>query len=419
MFTVRLCSALVVWLLSAAVVAVEISVTCGNIGKEQKLCREGVARWEENTGHKAKVVTTSLAPSEHLAMYQQMLGAGASDIDVLLVDVIWPGILGNHLIDLKPFSRGEEKQHLSTIIENNTYKDRLVAMPWFCSIGLMYYRKDLLDKYHHAVPETWEELAATALAVQKAEMAAGNSRMRGYVFQAKASEGLTCNALEWIYSYGGGQFVNQAGEVTVNNSLAIKAIQTVASWIGKITPEGILNYMEEDARAVFQSGHAVFMRNWPYAWALSQGEDSPVKGKVEVMAIPKGGTDGRSTSTLGGWQLAVSKYSRHPDVAASLVMWLTSREEQKRRALEGSANPTMIELYSDPDVLRVNPFMGHLKYSINHAVARPSRPTGASYNKVSSAVSSFIHNALSGVTDTEAALAGLEKKLVRLKRNGW
>ena len=119
----------------------------------------------------------------------------------------------------------------------------------------------------------------------------------------------------------------------------------------------MLNYAEEDGRGVWQTGKAVFMRNWPYAWSLAQAADSPIKGKVGVSALPAG-AGGRRAATLGGWQLAVSKYSKHVDAAAALVMYLTSAEIQKQRAIGGSYNPTIPALYKDPDVARRQPVHG-------------------------------------------------------------
>ena len=156
------------------------------------------------------------------------------------------------------------------------------------------------------------------------EHAAGNDKMRGFVFQAKAYEGLTCDALEWVNSFGGGTIVDDKGKITINNPKAAAALDLAASWVGKIAPEGVLNYAEEESRGVFQSGNAVFMRNWPYAWALGNAPDSAIKGKIGVSALPMGGADGKHAAALGGWQLAVSKYSANPDAAADLVKYLTS-----------------------------------------------------------------------------------------------
>lgn len=377
-------------LVGAAVLAVtpalsqQLAISCGAVGQELKLCRDGVAAWSAETGIAVDIVSTPNSTSERLALYQQMLASGSADIDVYQIDVIWPGILGAHFVDLAPaFEPATLDRHFQTIIENNTVDGELKAIPWFTDAGVLYYRRDLLDEYGHEPPTSWEEMSAIAEAIQNAERAAGNQRMTGYVFQGNAYEGLTCNALEWIYSYGGGRIINDAGEVTVDNPDAIAALEEAASWIGEITPQGVLAYQEEEARGVFQAGHAVFMRNWPYAWALANAEDSPIKDKVGVSALPKGGEAGRRTSTLGGWNLAVSRYSDMREEAMDLAAFLASYEEQKRRAIEGAYNPTIAALYEDAEVLEANPFFGELFDTFVNAVARPSDVTGARYNQVS------------------------------------
>src|SRR5262249_58544692 len=134
-----------------------------------------------------------------------------------------------------------------------------------------------------------------------------------------------------------------------------KALGTVAGWIGSVAPEGVLNYAEDDARGVFQAGHAVFMRNWPYAWALMNAGDSPVAGKVGAVALPAGGPDGISTGTLRASGLAVSRFSKHPAEAADLIRYLASPREQARRAVKGAYNPTIPALYHDQALLHAQP----------------------------------------------------------------
>ena len=219
-------------------------------------------------------------------------------------------------------------------------------------------------------------------------------------------------------SFGGGTIVDGKGKVTINNPKAVAAIKLAASWIKNVAPEGVLNYAEEEARGAFQSGNAVFMRNWPYAWALSQAPDSPTKGKVGVSALPKGGPDGKNTGTLGGWNWAVNKYSKNTKAAVDLAKYLTSPEEQKRAAIEVSFNPTIPALYKDKDILAKNPFIGELLSTFTNAVARPSRVTGSKYNQVSSEFWNAVHETLSGKSQAEESLAKLEKTLTRLSRNG-
>jgi trehalose/maltose transport system substrate-binding protein len=399
--------------------AATISISCGAVGLELQLCQEGAQAWAEQTGNQVKVISTPNSATERLALYQQILAANSADIDVFQIDVIWPGILASHFIDLSEhIPEDQVSQHFPAIVENNTVDGALVAMPWFTDAGILYYRQDLLEKYGKQPPTTWQELTETAKEIQDGERAEGNDKMLGFVFQARAYEGLTCDALEWIASYGGGTIVAEDGSITVNNEQAAQALDLAATWIGTIAPEGVLNYTEEEARGVFQSGNAVFMRNWPYAWALGNADDSAVKGKIAVATLPKGGADGKHTAALGGWQLAVSKYSENAEVAADLVAYLTSADEQKRRAIEGSYNPTIAALYEDQEVLEAVPFFGELYDTFVNAVARPSKVTGIKYNQVSSEFFNAAHDVLSGKASGADRLAELESSLDHLSRGG-
>lgn len=399
--------------------AAHVSIACGALGIELELCTEAVGEWERQTGNKVTIVTTPNSSTDRLALYLQLLASHAADIDVLQIDVVWAGILAGHLADLKPYVGDAPRHHFPTLIENNTIDDRLVAMPWWVDVGVLYYRTDLLEKHGLAPPRSWQELTTTARAIQRAERAAGNARLWGYVFQGKAYEGLTCNALEWISSFGGGTIIDEAGRITVNNPRAIEAMTLAGQWVGDISPKGVLNYDEEAARGVFQTGQAVFMRNWPYAFSLAQSEDSPVRGKVGAMPLPSGGAEGQSSGALGGWHLAVSRYSRNPKEAAELVAFLTSAPQQKKRAIKGSYNPTIPALYDDREMLAAHPFFAELLDPLRKAVARPSRIAGPHYNRLSSDIWRAAHDILAGAP-VQQRIDVLADDLDRVKyRAGW
>ncbi|HEV8314912.1 MAG TPA: ABC transporter substrate-binding protein [Burkholderiaceae bacterium] len=412
----RLLLALAAAAMASAASAASIKISCGAVGQELELCRRNAEAWAQKTGNQVQVVATPNDSSERLALYQQVLSAGSDKIDVFQIDVVWPGLLGLHLLDLKPYTQGVEGQHFASFIANNTHAGRLVAMPWFANAGLLFYRKDLLDKHGQKVPATWDELAATAKKVQDAERAAGNDKMWGYVWQGRAYEGLTCNALEWVASHGGGTVVDSDGRISIRNANAAAALRTAASWVGTISPTAVLNYAEEESRGVFQAGNAVFMRNWPYAWSLAQGGDSVIKGKVGVAVLPRGTAMGGNAATLGGESLAVSKYTRNPALAADLVLYMTSAAVQKERALSGSFNPTLPALYRDAEILKANPFMGELYGVFNRAVARPTSVTGARYNQVSNEFWNAVHEVLAGGVKPDEALSRLDTSLNRLSR---
>jgi trehalose/maltose transport system substrate-binding protein len=395
-----------------------LHIACGSLGMERDLCAQGAQAWAKKTGHTVEFTSMSTDVSQELATLQQLMAAGSADLDVARVDIIWPGLVANHFIDLKPHIPEEVlKQHFPSIVQNNLVNGKLVAMPWYTDAGLLYYRKDLLEKHGQQPPTTWQELAEAAKKVVAAEKKAGNTKLVGYVFQGKAYEGLTCNALEWVDSFGGGTIVDPQGQVTLNNPKAVEAIDFFASLVGNVVPKGALSYDEEGARGAFQSGNAVFMRNWPYAWALANSKDSPIKDKVGVMALPKGGAAGKSTGTLGGWQLGVPKSSKNQALAVDLVKYLTSREEQKRRALVGSFNPTITSLYEDEELLKANPFFRSLYSTFTNAVPRPTI-TGSKYNQVSTEFRNSVHATLSGKGKAAANLAKADAKLKGLAKDG-
>ncbi|NML18060.1 ABC transporter substrate-binding protein [Azohydromonas caseinilytica] len=398
--------------------AATVTISCASVGVDFENCKRHSAQWAAKTGHTVKIFTMPSSSTDILSLFRQMFAAKSSDLDVLNIDVVWPGVIKDHLLDLKPYSKGAEKSHFPAIVANNTVDGKLLAMPNMSDAGMLYYRKDLLQKYGLQPPATWEELGAAAKKIQDGERAAGAADFQGYVFQGKAYEGLSCNALEWISSFGG-QIVDAGGKVTVNSPATVQAFKMAASWPGTIAPKGVLNYAEEDARGVFQNGKAAFMRNWPYAWSLGQGADSAVKGKVGVAPLPRGGGEGQHAAALGGWQWAVSKYSRNPEVAADLVMYLSSREIQKERAVKYSFNPTMPELYQDKDVLAANPFMAEMYEVMVNAVPRPSTVTGAKYPEVSQALWNTAHDVMSGKASAEDAVKRLEGRLNQIKRGKW
>jgi trehalose/maltose transport system substrate-binding protein len=394
---------------------VTLALSCGAVGTEFELCREGAEEWARRTGNRIRMVSMPAGGSERLALLQQLLASRSANLDVIQADVVWPGILANHLLDLS--GRVETEGHFPTILANNTVDGRLLAVPWFTNTGLLYYRRDLLERHGRRVPETWAELTETAAAVMQAERAAGSERMWGYVFQARAYEGLTVNALEWLAAHGAGTVVEPDGRISVDNPRAAQAISRAAGWVAAIAPQGVLNYTEEEARGVFQSGQAVFMRNWPYASPLLDAPDSPVRGLVGVTRLPRT-EHGPHAAGLGGENLAVSRYTAHPEAAADLIRHLTSRAEQRRRAIAAGLPPTYPDLYEDAEMVAAQPLLRDIARAVPDAVPRPSAATGVRYNRVSAEFANAVHAVLSGRLGAAESLERLEARLTRISRGG-
>ncbi|MHA6691102.1 ABC transporter substrate-binding protein [Devosia sp. A449] len=409
-----------VTLIAGSVQAAELSIVSGDTGNGLEFLRGQLDKFEADTGHKVTVVPMPSSTSDQFGQYKLWLAAGNTDIDVYQTDVIWAPQLADQFLDLTDAAKDVVGQHFPSIIESQTVDGKLVALPAFTDAPALFYRKDLLEKYSKPVPTTWAEMTATAQEIMDGERADGNPEMWGFVFQGNAYEGLTCDALEWVKSYGGGQIVEADGSISINNPQAAAAIEMAASWIGTISPEGNLAYMEEESRGVWQLGNSVFHRNWPYAYSLGNGADSPIAGKFDVAPLPAGeGPEARSAATLGGWNVAVSKYSPDPEAAIALALYLSSADVQKNRAIMQSNLPTIEALYDDADVAAAQPIIPAWKPIFQNAVPRPSAPTKVKYNEVSSLFWSAVHSTLSGNGTAAENLEGLEADLTELKGDAW
>ena len=402
-----------------AVLAADITYVSGAVGNAVENFKVMVKPWEDATGNTVTLVPMPASTTDQFGQYRLWLAAGNTDVDLYQTDVIWAPQLADSFVDLTEAAKDLVPLHFPSIIQSQTVNGKLVALPIFTDAPALYYRKDLLEKYGVAVPKTWEELTVAAKTVQDGERAAGKADMWGFVFQGNAYEGLTCDALEWIKSFGGGQIVEPDGTVSVNNPQAVAALELAKSWIGTIAPEGVLAYQEEESRGLWQTGNAVFMRNWPYAYGLGNGDDSAVKGLFDVTTLPTGGDNTTSAATLGGWNVAVSKYSQHQEAAISLALYLAGPEAQKTRAINEANLPTIVSLYDDADIAKANPIVPRWKEVFLQAVPRPSAPTLGKYNEVSSKFWSAVHETLSGNGTAAENLELLAADLNDLKGDGW
>ena len=382
---------------------------------ESETARAVLADFSRKTGIQVRYIAGPESMTDRLQLYLHWLEKKSPTPDVFYMDVVWPGLLADYMIDLKPSLEKESQALWPAAVQNHTVNDRLVAMPYNVEVGVLHYRTDLLKKYGYArPPETWDDLAKMAAKIQAGERAAGNRDFWGFVWQGAAYEALTCNALEWQASSGGGKIIEDDGTISVNNPQTIKAMKMARSWIGTISPPSVLAFMETDGRNVWDSGNAAFRRDW--VWRGSPSGTRPrnrADGVYNMALLPSGGAF--SASVLGGQSLAVSKYSQHPREAIELVRYLTSRDTQLELWRHESMLPALREFYEDPEYLAQRPDLAAIRQLLTGGtIARPSTVTGKNYDEVSRAYFTAVHSVLTGETSAEQAMANLESELVKI-----
>jgi trehalose/maltose transport system substrate-binding protein len=380
----------------------------------QKEYERELQQFTHETGIGVKFLPSPESSQEQLVLWQELLATGVSGPDVYGIDVIWPGILGGDFIDLKPYFGNQILEYFPAIINSYTVDNKLVAIPHGPDAGLLFYRTDLLREYGYgAPPSTWDELETMAARIQAGERAKGKKQFWGFVWQGTATEALTCNALEWQASEGGGRIIEDDKTISVNNPQAIRAWQRAAHWVGTISPPSEITYNEFDAMNVWSAGDAAFMRNWPGYYLLSQAAKSPIRNNFDVTLLP-GGKGGR-LGTLGGIGLGVSRFSAHPREARELVRFLTRRDMELTRALSLSDPPAREELYQQPEVQKQDPHFALLNQAFRTGVvSRPSNVAGKKYAEVSDAYIRAVHSVLTGEKGAPEAAAALEKQLVNI-----
>jgi trehalose/maltose transport system substrate-binding protein len=356
---------------------------------------------------------SSLDPVRQVDLLRRVLQKSGPSPDVLGIDVIWPGILADYLMDLRPDFATELSPQDPELVSSYTVHGKVVAVPYNTEVGVLSYRADLLRQYGYGrPPETWDELERMATRIQTGERAKGRKDFWGYVWQGAAGEALACNALEWQVSEGGGRIIEDDETISVNNPATFRAWQRPARWIGRISPPGVVAYQETDSLSVWDSGNAAFRRSWESRDRLTHLNESPIRDRTGYTSMP-GGRGGR-VGTLGGFGLAVSRSSAHPREAVALIRFLIASELRSKADPSHPGPSAGPQLYDLPKILQACASSAQLRQESSRLVSRPSNVTGDAYEDVTRAYVQAVHSVLTGKRGAPIAAAALEKQLVAI-----
>ena len=378
----------------------------GKTPGEHRLLRDLLDRFEAESGIR---VIDEILPSSSDVQHQYYLttleGGGAS-LDVLSMDVIWVPEFSRAgwLLDLSDkLPASERGDFFEAPLEACTYQGRLFGVPWYIDAGVLYYRQDLLEKYGLGVPQSYPELASTARTVLEGE---DDPELYGFLWQGKQYEGLVCATLEVLSSFGGK--VIEGGDVRIASREAEEAFRYVRELLTSgVSPPLVATADEESTRTLFGAGKAVFLRNWVYAWNLFERPGSPVQGKVGLAPIPPGPL-AAGGSTLGGWQLGISRQSRHPEEAWALIEFLTRPESQAYMSRTVGYRPARRSLYLDAQLTADQPILPRLLPVVERARPRPVTPL---YLALSQVLQSEISAIVAGVKEVDEALGDAQREI--------
>jgi len=325
---------------------------------------------KENPGIRIQIIEAPNATDLTENLYTSAFILGDSPYDLVYMDVIWTAkfAAAGWLLDLSDRVTDKDlKVFLDKDVEAGRYKRKLYRIPLRSDVGMLYYRKDLLQQAGVKPPETFEELVKVSQELQKKKAATW-----GYVWQGAQYEGLPAMFVEILKGFGGFWINPDTNEVGLDKPEAIKAVEFLRNAIAQgISPPGVTTYREEDTRRLFVSGQTAFLRNWPYVWSSANEDASKIKGKVGIkpMVHIPGETGG---ACLGGWGMGISKTSKHPEEAWKAIQYFTSKEAQQRFTLETGNISSRRDLFADPQIVAKYPHYRQLQKVVESAVLRPS-----------------------------------------------
>ena len=344
-----------------------------------------------------------------------ILNARDPSIDIYLIDIVNPAqYFGAGWLEPLNAYLGPPAQVMQGFLPaysaSNVIDSQIAAMPAFADAMFMYYRRDLLEKHGIPLPRTWDELGAAA---QKIRAAEGDPNLQGLSIQGGPVEGAVCTFLMPYWSQGR-ELNDAAGRLTLDRAAATRGLQ---QWLKLVDQGAIKRNVAEvktpDTVNEFKAGQVVFGLGWTFAWdRFASDADSKVKGKVGVMPVPAM-AGGQSVTCIGGWQWAVSAFSRHKAEAARLVQFMASARASRFLAVHGSLLPTTLDVYTDPDVLKAVPWFQDAAAVV---AGGKSRPASRDYGQVSDAIRTTTSAVLARSKTPEQGVATIGSRLARVMR---
>jgi multiple sugar transport system substrate-binding protein len=371
---------------------------------------------KEDHPFKVKWEVTPADTGQYFDKMRTQFQVGSSTIDVIGADVIWPAQMAANgwiesLDDL--FIEEMQSDYLESTITTSTYNGKIYGVPWYSDAGLLYYRKDLLDKAGFKPPRTWEELDS-----QANKIVAEGDASDGFQFQGAEYEGGVCNQCEYIWNAGGDILApDDPTKTVIGQPEATRGYESAVTNIESgAAPLSVATYKETESLTVFISGDAVFLRYWPSGYASATGgkaAGSSLKPEwVGVAPLPTTNPGDQSYATLGGWDMCISSLSKKKEQAWEFIQWMSQPKIQKMFSINAGYISGRKSLFQDKQLLKQQPVMELGRSSFENTRPRPS--VNPFYSDMSLDMANAFNSTLKGDATPEAATRLLQSKLSRI-----
>ena len=327
-------------------------------------------------------ITPEFLPTDATQQREQLvrrLGAEDPSIDIVGMDVIWTGEFANAGW-VEPWTGKLKKQVIEgvfpNVIETASFEHKLYAAPFNTNTQLLWYRKDLVKK----PPKTWDEMIEAAEKLKEAgTIQVQANRYEGFMVWANA-----------LIESAGTPILSGPETVDLEQGPTEKALAVMGRLANSsAAPPGLSTSDEDSARLGFEAGESAFMTNYTFAYASAQEEAPEIGKEMGYARFPRVDASKPSKPPLGGFNLAVSSYSKNQDVDFEAAACLADQQSQLTAVELDGLPPSRSDLYTDKVVTKAYPgFAGLVKESIEGSGPRPTTPA---YQDVSSALQRTLH----------------------------
>ncbi|MGK5684305.1 ABC transporter substrate-binding protein [Actinoplanes sp. URMC 104] len=328
-----------------------------------------VDRCNQQAAGKYKIVYQVLprAADDQRVQMVRRLAAKDDSMDILGMDVTWTQEFASAdwIKEWTGADRAEiENGTLPGPLASAEYEGKLYAAPNNTNVQLLWYRKDLVP----TPPKTWAEM------IQMSQQLKNEGKTYQVVTMGAQYEGLVV-LFNSLVASAGGKVVSDDGKTAIMDAGAVKGLETLKTFAtAGVTTPSFSNALEDDVRLAFQNGGGAFQLNWPFVYASMQSDAPDLAKNVGWARYPGIDPNTPSVTTIGGSNVAVSSYSKHPDLAFEAAKCLRDREAQKYLAINAGQPPSIEAIYDDADMAKAYPMKDTLLEELQNAAPRPRTP---------------------------------------------
>lgn len=362
---------------------------------------------DRNPNIKIKLAEDSLKANDSdqlKEIYQSDFKQKLPRYDLIYLDIIWvPEFAKNErLLDLTNEFPPEElkKEFLASEVDDGIYDNKMYRIPFRTDMGVLYYRKDLLEAVNEKPPKTFDDLLRISQKVKQQQQ----DIEYGYLWQGRKTEAIAAMFVEVLEGYGAFWINTENNEVGLDKSEAIAAVDFLRNTIDKrVSPQSVTTDNENDTRKKFRLGKAVFMRNWPNVWLDANHLGCCVRGKIAIQ--PMVSVPGKNSgASKGGWGFGIAKTTKHKKEAIEAIKFFTSAAIQRQFTLTYGSVPTRRQLFFEPKIVAKYNHYPKLLDIIdnkidNKSVKLVSRPRIPQYAAASCILQKHLHAALTAQTN--------------------